>query len=243
MRRIVGGLLVVAALAVAAAPAQGAESGVNLALNQNVDGPANAQRLRVGWVRIFVGWSIARAGAAATSTATTSTRRRATRSPRYRARGVKVLLVVPEHAGLGGRPARAPARRRRRTRRPTARFVAELARRCPAADAIEIWNEPDSEIFWRGAPDPAGYAALLRASYPRIKAARAGRHRGHRRHGRQPLRVPAGHLRRGRRRLLRRGRRAHRHRVPAHLAGRVLPRARTGASGATRSPATARSTT
>ena len=58
MRGILGGLLVAVALAVAAAPAQGAESGVNIAIHQKVDGPSNAQHLRAGWVRMFVGWSL-----------------------------------------------------------------------------------------------------------------------------------------------------------------------------------------
>ena len=170
MRRIVGGLLVVAALAMGATPAQGAESGVNLALNQTVDGPANAERLRVGWVRIFVGWSIGEPN-----------RRRdfdrnylsslARDAAAYEARGVKVLLVpqtTPGWAagprGAGPAPPADPA--------SYGEFAAELVRSVPAADAIEIWNEPDSEIFWRGTPDPADYAALLRAAYPRVKAAR-----------------------------------------------------------------------
>ena len=169
MRGIVGGLLIVAALAVTAAPAQGAESGVNLALNQNVDGPANAQRLRVGWVRIFVGWSIAEPG------------RRdfdrnylgsvADQAAAFRARGVKVLLVAQSTPGWAAGP-RGPGEAPPANPATYGEFVAELARSVPAADAIEIWNEPDSEIFWRGAPDPAGYAGLLRASYSRIKAVR-----------------------------------------------------------------------
>ena len=50
-------------------------------------------------------------------------------------------------------------------------FVAELARQIPALGAIEIWNEADEGIFWRGGPEPAAYAALLRAAYPAIKGA------------------------------------------------------------------------
>ena len=50
-------------------------------------------------------------------------------------------------------------------------FVAELARSVPSVGAIEIWNEADEGEFWAGAPEPARYAALLRAAYPAIKAA------------------------------------------------------------------------
>jgi polysaccharide biosynthesis protein PslG len=35
----------------------------------------------------------------------------------------------------------------------------------------EIWNEPNRPEFWRPAPDPAGYVALLRHAYGAIKAA------------------------------------------------------------------------
>jgi polysaccharide biosynthesis protein PslG len=36
--------------------------------------------------------------------------------------------------------------------------------------AIEIWNEPWLGAFWKGAPDPAGYARLVRAAAAAIKA-------------------------------------------------------------------------
>lgn len=37
-------------------------------------------------------------------------------------------------------------------------------------EAFEIWNEPDTSRSWKPAPDPAAYAALLRAAYPAVKA-------------------------------------------------------------------------
>jgi hypothetical protein len=170
MRGIVGGLLVVAALAVVAVPARAAESGINAAPNQTVDGPANAQRLRVGWVRIFVNWPAAEPyGRGGYERAYLSGLQR--EAAAYEARGVNVLLVphtTPGWAagplGPGTAPPADPA--------TYGEFAAELMRSVPAADAIELWNEPDSDLFWRGAPDPAGYAALLRATYPRVKAAR-----------------------------------------------------------------------
>jgi hypothetical protein len=88
----------------------------------------------------------------------------------YRARGVRTVVVVsvtpawaagPYGGGLAG--PRDP--------REYARFVAELARRIPDLGAIELWNEADDANFWHPGPDPAAYAALLRASYPAIKAA------------------------------------------------------------------------
>ena len=38
----------------------------------------------------------------------------------------------------------------------------------------EIWNEPNNNLFWSPVPDPAVYTALLKQSYPAIKAARPG---------------------------------------------------------------------
>ena len=53
-----------------------------------------------------------------------------------------------------------------------AAFVGGLAQRFgPHVAAYELWNEEDSPSWWVGAPDPAAYAALLKASYPVIKAA------------------------------------------------------------------------
>lgn len=36
-------------------------------------------------------------------------------------------------------------------------------------DGYEVWNEPNLDEFWSPAPDPAGYAALLRSAYLSIK--------------------------------------------------------------------------
>jgi hypothetical protein len=167
MRGFAGGLLVIAALLVGATPAQGAETGINIALNQRVDGPSNAERLKVGWVRMFVGWSIGEPARGDRDGVYLDALKREV--GRYRARGVKTLLVVQSTPGWAAGPRGAgeapPA-----DPNHYARFVAELARTAGPA-AIEIWNEADSGIFWRGAPDPVGYTALLRASYGRIKAA------------------------------------------------------------------------
>jgi hypothetical protein len=165
-------LAVVAAVAFCAAGptarAGAAESGVNIALNQTVDGPATAAHLRVGWVRLFVGWSTAepqpgrydgfyldglRAQVAA-----------------YRARGIKPLLVVSGTPGWAAGP-RGPGLAGPRDPRDYGRFVGDLVRRVPGIAAIEVWNEADEPGFWAGAPEPGAYAALLRAAYPAVKAA------------------------------------------------------------------------
>ena len=48
-------------------------------------------------------------------------------------------------------------------------YVMEAARRFPRA-TIEVWNEPNTDDFWRPAPDPRRYAELLTLAYHAIKA-------------------------------------------------------------------------
>jgi hypothetical protein len=50
-----------------------------------------------------------------------------------------------------------------------AEYAAEVARRFPEA-AIEVWNEPNTDDYWRPAPDPARYAELLTLAYHAIKS-------------------------------------------------------------------------
>jgi len=53
-----------------------------------------------------------------------------------------------------------------------AAFVGSLAERWGSrVAAYEIWNEEDSTTWWTGAPNPAAYTQLLKATYPVVKAA------------------------------------------------------------------------
>ncbi len=53
-----------------------------------------------------------------------------------------------------------------------AAFVGALAQRWAGrVAAFEIWNEEDNASWWAGGPNPAAYAALLKATYPVVKAA------------------------------------------------------------------------
>jgi hypothetical protein len=83
------------------------------------------------------------------------------------ARGIKTLVVIgrsPAWGSNGGgiAPPSDPAR--------YGAFMGELAKRLPAVDAWEIWNEQDGHEFWLGGPDPARYTQMLKASYRAIKA-------------------------------------------------------------------------
>ena len=92
--------------------------------------------------------------------------------------------------------------------------------------AYEIWNEEDATLWWAGAPDPAAYTRLLQAAYPAVKSADPaakvvlGGFDG------QRLRLPRGRVQGRREGLLRRDRRAHRHRLRHQLAVHVPARQR-----------------
>jgi polysaccharide biosynthesis protein PslG len=50
-------------------------------------------------------------------------------------------------------------------------FAARAAQRYPQAAGIEVWNEPNYEIYWGGTPDPEAYGEMLKTVVPAIKAA------------------------------------------------------------------------
>lgn len=162
---------VAVAFACVPATALGAESGVNLALNQTVDGAATAADARVGWVRMFVAWSVAEPSRGQFDEFYLTNLR--DEVERFRARGIQTVLVVSSTpdwaAGPRGGGLAPPA-----DAANYARFTAALARTVPGLGAIEIWNEADESVFWAGAPQPRVYAGLLRAAYPAIKAVDPG---------------------------------------------------------------------
>jgi len=52
-----------------------------------------------------------------------------------------------------------------------ATFAGTVVARYPAIQYWEIWNEPNTQNFWRPAPDPARYVDLLKLAYAAVKAA------------------------------------------------------------------------
>jgi Cellulase (glycosyl hydrolase family 5) len=161
--------LATVALALAcAAPARAAETGVNDTLHNTLPLPQTAGKLGADWVRLWMVWADMEQAPGSFDQHRINVING--RIAGLQARGIKVLVVVhgaPSWAsgGGGGPPANAGA---------FGRFMGEIAQRVPGADAWEMWNEPDSAQFWGGAPDPAAYAALLRAAYPAIKAVQPG---------------------------------------------------------------------
>jgi hypothetical protein len=120
-----------------------------------------------GWVRLDINWAVVQ--------------RRGPRQYDWRStdrtiaaairRGLRVLGVIvytPDWA----RPAGTDARQRPPARE-YARFAGRVAARYRSAGlhAYEIWNEPNLSSFWRPGPDPAAYAAVLKAAGKAIHAA------------------------------------------------------------------------
>ena len=91
-----------------------------------------------------------------------------------RAAGMSVDLIIDgcpawaAKAGTSGDVSPTPAR-------PAAfaRFAGEVAARYAPTGVrmFEIWNEPNSAVFWSPKPNPAAYTADLKAAYASIKRA------------------------------------------------------------------------
>lgn len=97
----------------------------------------------------------------------------------FMARGVRPLITLASTPPWAREAAYQACGKRRGCEYPPAtwmegewaEFAAEVARRFPQAAAIEIWNEPNLENFWKPVPDPARFARLVAAAYPAVKAA------------------------------------------------------------------------
>ncbi len=161
---------VLAAVLGCGAPAHAVETGVNETLGQTVPTEQKASHLGADWVRLWASWEALQPTPGAYEGHVVDATNAHVAA--LKARGVKVLVVVhrsPAWAsrGYGGiAPPADPV--------SFAAFMRGLAQRVPAVDAWEVWNEPDSPGFFRDAPQPGAYAAMLRAVYPAIKSVQPG---------------------------------------------------------------------
>jgi len=158
-------LALLAALAFAAVPASAVETGVNETMSQTLPVGETAGRLGSDWVRMWATWHDLEPNEGAYNEPLI--RDLNGKVADARARGVNVLMVVvraPAWASggpLNGAP-KDPAK--------FGRFMGEIARRMPAVQAWELWNEEDEATFWAGGGDAAEYAAMVKSAYPAIKA-------------------------------------------------------------------------
>jgi hypothetical protein len=136
--------------------------------HQNVDAFNASRDLGARWVRIYVNWPGIETADNHYDAATLGEFDR--RVAEHTARGQKVLMVVSYSPGWasGSSDQTAPPRDPGKY----AEFMAAMASRYRGkVSAWELWNEPDDSIHYRNGPQPAEYAALVRAAYPAIKAA------------------------------------------------------------------------
>jgi hypothetical protein len=162
---LLAGLLALA-LGLAATPAPAAEPGVVLAKTGEPH-VGDLKALGTHWVRIFVTWPDIEPAPGDFSSGWLGTYEKLFREL---PRGTKVVADVvgtPQWETGSANEHTPPA-----NPEDYAAFVGALAQRWgPRVAAYELWNEEDAPAWWVGAPDPVAYAALLRASYPVIKAA------------------------------------------------------------------------
>ena len=169
--------LAVNVLAMAPGRAEAAEPGVN---NDLTWFPPEADRVRTAaamqdigsrWTRIDIGWADFEPSKGVYSQWHVDNYR--AELQRARAAGQKIIVMVatsPQWASgstVANTPPRDPA--------DYARFLSYLGQQYGSyVDAWEIWNEPNLQRFWSTGPNPAAYAALVKAAYPAVKAADPG---------------------------------------------------------------------
>jgi polysaccharide biosynthesis protein PslG len=91
------------------------------------------------------------------------------------ARGMAVLGVLNSTPGWAVPPGAAAITSPPASAAAYGDFAGAVAARYRGTvSAYEVWNEPNSVLFWTSGPSgpsPAGYTDLLKAAYPKIKAA------------------------------------------------------------------------
>ncbi len=164
---MLGLLAVLLALALALpAGARAAEAGVGVN-NADATQVGAVKALGAHWVRMFVSWRSLQPTPAPVSEATLSGWEGILAE--YPA-GTKVILDVVNSPSweTGSADEHAPPANPSDYASVLATLAARFGTRVAA---YEIWNEEDEPRWWTGAPNPAAYVALLRATYPAIKAA------------------------------------------------------------------------
>ena len=160
MRRLYLLSIVLAALLVAPAASQAATPGVNVAGIPNATDLDQAAATGAKTVRVFAVRSYFNDPATYTTFQGIVTM--------ARARGMGVIFVLTGAADGSNTPPDPAA---------FAAFAETFAtsmRQAGGATAYEVWNEEDANDFWGAAVDAARYAAILKAVYPRLKAADPG---------------------------------------------------------------------
>lgn len=163
---LLAGFLIAAIGAMVGVPRAGAaEAGVNI--SPSAAQTPDLRTLGTHWARMFVSWpGLQPTPGAIAPSALASYEQAFKRLPA----GTRVILDVVDTPQweTGSADEHAPPA----NPNDYAAFVGALAQRFGAkVSAYEIWNEEDSPSWWTGAPNPAAYVQLLKATYPVVKAA------------------------------------------------------------------------
>ncbi len=162
---LLAGLLALV-LAATAGPAPAAAPGVVLA-NTGAPHIGDLRALGTHWVRVFATWSDLEPASGYYAPNWLAAYEKLFRELPP---GTKVIIDVvgAPHWETGSTDEHTPPA----NPQDYAAFLGGLAQHWAGkVAAYELWNEEDSPTWWVGAPDPAAYAALLKASYPVIKVA------------------------------------------------------------------------
>jgi hypothetical protein len=171
LRAAVLAFATLAMVAAVAAPAGGAETGLNVAgffatPAQNAKLESLVDQLRPGWVRVFLNWNQIEPAAGSFDTGQLAD---------YKAFFAALPAGTKVDIDVVGSPAWANGGSSNSATPPVndqsyAGFVNYLANAFGASvTAYEIWNEPDDSAWWSGSA--AQYASLLKAAYGAIKSA------------------------------------------------------------------------
>jgi hypothetical protein len=156
VRRLLLLPVLLAGLVLLPAAAQAATPGVNIAGYPSAADLDQAQALGAKQVRVFVlGQQMSDHGGFSALVSAAG------------ARGMKVVFVLTGNADSSTTPPDPAA---------FATAAGSFAGAMPAGGvaAYEIWNEEDDTQFWGAAVDAGRYAAIVKATYPRIKQADPG---------------------------------------------------------------------
>jgi hypothetical protein len=164
-------LAVAAATLIAATPASGAETGLNVAgffgtPAQDAKLQSLIAELHPGWVRVFLNWDQVELAPGSYDAAQLGD---------YRAFFAALPPGTKVDVDIEGSPAWANGGSSNTSTPPVsdqsfASFMNYIANSFGSSvAAYEIWNEEDSSSWWTGSP--AQYASLLEAAYPAIKSA------------------------------------------------------------------------
>jgi hypothetical protein len=156
-------------LALAGAPAQGAQSGVVINSPGGLDGPNDSlvSGLGVGWVRSFAPWNSYEPARGQLNQPLVHELEEGIAGLPAQTKVILDLVGTPRWESGSSDPNTAP-------RNPTdyARFAGAMAKRFAGRVAAwEIWNEEDASSWWAGGPNPGAYTKLLQDAHGAIKAA------------------------------------------------------------------------